>query len=54
MFGDSASIGCRLWALSGVVRLENRGAATIGGMTDDLFRADAYLRTCESRIVRLD
>ena len=23
-------------------------------MTDDLFRADAYLRTCESRIVRLD
>lgn len=54
MLGDGLSIDCRLWALSGVVRLEDRGAATIGGMTEDLFRADAYLRDCESRIVRLD
>lgn len=54
MLGDGLFIDCRLWALSGVVRLEDRGAATIGGMTEDLFRADAYLRDCESRIVRLD
>ena len=54
MVGDSPPTGCRLWALSGVVRLEDRRAATIGGMTEDLFRADAYLRDCESRIVRLD
>jgi misacylated tRNA(Ala) deacylase len=43
-----------LQALSGVVRPENGRAATIGSMTEDLFRADAYLRSCESRIVRLD
>ncbi len=30
------------------------GAATIGIMTHDLFRADAYLRECEARIVRID
>jgi hypothetical protein len=35
MFVDSPSTDCRLWALSGVVRLEDWRAATIGGMTED-------------------
>jgi len=29
-------------------------ATTIAAMTHDLFRADAYLRECEARIVRID
>lgn len=47
-------MGCRPWALFGVGAPHRRIAATIGCMTDDLFRADAYLRACEARILRID
>ena len=46
------AVGCgrfRAWAHPGRGR-----AATIAAMTDDLFRADAYLRECEARVLRID
>jgi misacylated tRNA(Ala) deacylase len=51
---DGVATGCRPWALSGVGVPRARIAATIGRMTDDLFRADAYLRACDARILRID
>ncbi len=32
----------------------NKEAATIGRMTQDLFRSDAYLRECEAKVLRIE